>query len=686
MPTGSTAKTIITRFRLFVLVVPLFVFATIASAQNAAITPNYKNADIGQVIEAVSALTGKNFIVDPRVKAQVTMISSTPLSADAFYEAFLSILQVYGFVAVSSGDIIKIMPDANARQMPAVDLPGSLPSAGDEIVTQVVQVQNVNAAQLVPILRPLIPQYGHLAAHPDSNMLIISDRSANVARMASIIRRIDSAGGDADVDIIPLQHAAAAEVVRIISSLYQGNRGGDQQVAGVGLVADERTNSVLVSGDQGTRLRLRALITHLDTPLQEGGDTRVRYLRYASAVDLAAKLNEQITGIVAAAPGQQGQTPQQRRDDNIVLWAEEQTNALIVTAPPKTMRSLMAIVDKLDIRREQVAVETILVAMQAEKAANLGVSWAVANPDYGAGFTRFTNSGVDLPNLIFSLLGDSPEGAAGAIPGGGVFAGGGTIQNDGTSFALILNALASDSDTNIISTPSIVTLDNEEAEITVAQEVPFRTGEFTSAGGAAGVVNPFTTIQRKDVGLVLKITPQINEGSSIMLKIDQEASDLSRSAQVSGASDLITNKRTIKTTVMVEDGGIVVLGGLIQDNISEGYERVPIAGDVPVIGELFRSRSTDRTRQNLMIFIHPTIIRSGQDYARATEAKYNYIRDAQDKSKLKEVGRMKGYEALELPEVDFSEIYSEPLTPGLVPAPAEGDEGETSSDGTDGNQ
>jgi general secretion pathway protein D len=685
MPTGSTARRIIRKTRIFLLVAPLLIVASVSSAQNAAITPNYKNADIGQVIEAVSALTGKNFIVDPRVKAQVTMISSTPLSADAFYEAFLSILQVYGFVAVQSGDIIKIMPDANARQMPAVDLPGKLPSAGDEIVTQVVQVQNVNAAQLVPILRPLIPQYGHLAAHPDSNMLIISDRSANVARMASIIRRIDGAGGDADVDIIPLQHAAAAEVVRIIGTLYQGNRGGDAQVAGVGLVADERTNSVLVSGDQGTRLRLRALITHLDTPLEEGGDTRVRYLRYANAVDLAARLNEQISGIVAAQPGQQAQTPQQRRDDNIVLWAEEQTNALIVTAPPKTMRRLMAIVDKLDIRREQVAVETILVAMQAQKAANLGVSWAVANPDYGAGFTRYTNSGIDLPALIFTLLGDSPEGAAGAIPGSGVTAGGGSIQSDGTSFAVILNALASDTDTNIISTPSIVTLDNEEAEITVAQEVPFRTGEFTSAGGAAGVVNPFTTIQRKDVGLVLKITPQINEGNSIMLKIDQEASDLSRSAQISGASDLITNKRTIKTTVMVEDGGIVILGGLIQDNISEGYERVPIAGDVPIIGELFRSRSTDRTRQNLMIFIHPTIIRNGNDYARATESKYNYIRDAQEKSKLKEIGRIRGYEQLELPEVDFSQIYEEPVNPDLTEAEVEEGEDITSNDGDSGD-
>jgi len=273
---------------------------TAHAQQGAMITPNYKDADLGQVIEAVSQVTGKNFIVDPRVRAQVTMLSSTPMSAGAFYEAFLAILQVHGFVAVPSGNVIKILPDANARQLPANDLPDRVSSTSDEIVTQVIQVRNVSAAQLVPILRPLIPQYGHLAAYPSSNMLIISDRAANVNRMVRIIQRIDS-GGDSDIDIIRLDHASSAEIVRVINALTAAQ--GAEGAGGAKIVADERTNSVLLSGEASQRLRLRALITHLDTPLESGGDTQVRYLRYADAEAIAAKLKEQAQGVAAAAGG-----------------------------------------------------------------------------------------------------------------------------------------------------------------------------------------------------------------------------------------------------------------------------------------------------------------------------------------------------------------------------------------------
>ena len=311
----------------------------------------------------MSAVTGKNFIVDPRVRAQVTMLSSTPMSPDAFYEAFLSILQVHGFVAVPSGDVIKIIPDANARQLPANDLPSRVSSTSDEIVTQVIAVKNVSAAQLVPILRPLIPQYGHLAAYPASNMLIISDRASNVNRMVRIIERIDQTG-DEDIDVIPMQHASAAEVVRIVNSLYTTAAAEGGGMPTVKMVADERTNSVLVSGERSQRLRLKTLITHLDTPLEAGGDTQVRYLRYADAEKIATKLREQIQGIVAAAaPGGAGAGGAPAAvavagaagvDKSVTIWAEPQTNALVVTAPPKIMRSVMAIVDRLDIRRAQV--------------------------------------------------------------------------------------------------------------------------------------------------------------------------------------------------------------------------------------------------------------------------------------------------------------------------------------------
>jgi len=626
--------------------------AAAQAQQQAAITPNYRNVDLGTVIEAVSAVTGKNFIVDPRVKASVTMVSNTPLSADAFYEAFLSILQVYGYVALPAGDVIKILPDANARQMPALDLPGAGYSGGDEIVTQVVSVKNVQAAQLVPILRPLIPQYGHLAAHPASNMLIISDRAANVKRMVRIIQRIDNAGDD-DIQIIALEHASAGEVVRVLSSLIQAS---GPESAQINMVADERTNSVLVSGDRGTRLKLQSLIAHLDTPLEDVGNTRVRYLRYSNATDLAAKLNEQVSGARGATPAGAGAAPARSSDSGIIIWAEEETNALVITAPPKTMRTLMAILDKLDIQRAQVSVEAILVAMRFDKAAELGVTWALLNDQSAVGATRFSNTTPGVLDLIGAAAGGDPISAAGAISTG-LAMGLGSINDSGTSFAVLLKALNSDSDSNIISTPSIITLDNEEAEIRVAQEVPFRTGEFTNTGGSAGLVNPFTTIERKDVGIVLKITPQINEGDMVMLKIDQEASDIA--ASVEGASDLITNKRSIHTTVLVQDGGIVVLGGLTQNTLTETEQRVPILGSIPFVGALFRSSTTDNNKNNLMIFIRPKILRDANQYAIETDTKYRFMRDLQLEQASDGISLM--------PKEEFIVLPAEEIIDGSVP-------------------
>ncbi|MBP6107067.1 MAG: type II secretion system secretin GspD [Steroidobacteraceae bacterium] len=615
---------------------------TPAAAQaQGSITPNYKDADLSQIIEAVSAVTGKNFIVDPRVKAQVTMLSSTPMTPNAFYEAFLSILQVHGFVAVPSGDTIKIIPDANARQVPANDLPGRVSATSDEIVTQVVAVKNVSAAQLVPILRPLIPQYGHLAAYPASNMLIISDRASNVNRIVRIIQRIDQQGDEA-VDVVQLQHAGAAEVVRIINSLYTGV-GAAAEGAGmpqVKIIADERTNSVLISGEASQRLRLKTLVAHLDTPLQSGGDTQVRYLKYADAEKLSQKLREQIQGIAAAAmpagaAGGGAAAPtlsSSGGDKSVAIWAEPQTNALVVTAPPKVMRSIMAIVDRLDIRRAQVLVEAILVEMSADKAMDLGVNWLIAETDSNGnslpagGFVQPVD-GTGIGQIIQGVL--KPEAIAG-LPSG-LTMGLGQIVTGGTSWAALIRAVGGMGNTNIIATPSIVTLDNEEAEIKIAQEVPFVTGQYTNQGvsGTGGVVNPFQTIQREEVGNILKITPQINEGSSVLLKIAQEASSIAASSQQVSSNDLITNKRTITTNVMVEDGGIIVLGGLISDEVRESKSQVPFLGSIPLIGELFKTRSVDKVKTNLMVFIRPRILRDGTDAAIESNAKYNYIRKQQ---------------------------------------------------------
>jgi general secretion pathway protein D len=645
-----------------------------AAAAQGTITPNYKDADLGQIIEAVSSVTGKNFIVDPRVKAQVTMLSATPMTPAAFYEAFLSILQVHGFVAVPAGDVIKILPDANARQIPGNDLPSRVSATSDEIVTQIIAVRNVSAAQLVPILRPLIPQYGHLAAYPASNMLIISDRASNVNRMARIVQRIDQTGDEA-IDVIPMQHASAAEVVRIVNSLNSGAGGEGAGMPQVKIVADERTNSVLVSGETSQRLRLKALVAHLDTPLESGGDTRVRYLRYADAEKISQKLREQIQGISAAATAGGAGAPAAGAsagggDKSVTIWAEPQTNALVITAPPKIMRSVMSIVDQLDIRRAQVLVEAIIVEMSADKAMDLGVNWAIADTKNGnelpAGFFNSPTKGAGLGEVLAAI--QDPTKIT-SLPTG-LTLGVGQIVKDGMSWAALIRALNGIGNTNIISTPSIVTLDNEEAEIKIAQEVPFITGQYTNTGatGGTGNVNPFTTVQRQEVGNILKITPQINEGDSVMLKIAQEASSIAASSQQVSTTDLITNKRTISTKVMVENGGIIVLGGLISDEVRETKQQVPFLGSIPILGELFKTRSVSKVKTNLMVFIRPRILRDGVDAAIESNAKYNYMRQQQLEKYNGHVPLMIGERQPTLPTLDQL-VPPELLNPARTAAP-----------------
>ncbi len=628
-------------FRFFWAAVLVATMSAASAQQSGRITPNFKDADITQITEAVAAATGKNFIVDPRVRAQVTMISSTPMSPAAFYEAYLAILQVHGFIAVPAGDIIKILPDANARQIPSVDLPDHVSSTSDEIVTQVIDVKNVSAAQLVPILRPLIPQYGQLAAYPASNILIISDRANNVNRIMRIIRRIDQVG-DQDVEVIPLQNASSAEIVRVINSLYQGQQAAEGGTP-VKVVADDRSNSVLIGGDQNQRLRVRALIAHLDTPLESGGDTQVRYLRYADAEKIAPKLKEQITGIAQAsqtggAGGAAAASPVAQAEKSAMVWADPQNNALVITAPPKIMRAVMGIIDKLDIRRPQVLVEALIVEVNATKSAELGVNWAEFTRGNGTvPAASFVNpvggsSIVDLAGNVAAIANGTSGTSSGTttsptLPTGTTLALG-RLAAGGLNFAAMVRAIRNDTDTNIIATPSMMTLENQEAEIKVAQEIPFITGSFTNTGsGSSGSVNPFQTVQREEVGTILKVTPQIAaEGNSVVMKISIESSSVG--ARVSTV-DISTNKRTITTNVLIEDGGVVVLGGLIQNESDKGESRVPFLGNIPVLGMLFKTRTGGSTKNNLMIFIRPKILRDPLQAAYETDSKYNYMRDKQ---------------------------------------------------------
>ncbi len=609
---------------------------SLASAQPR-ITLNFRDQDITQIADAVSAVTGKNFIIDPRVRAQVTMLSSTPMSPPAVYEAFLAILQVHGFIAVPDGAVVKILPDANARTIPSIDLPDQVSATSDEIVTQVVDVKNVSAAQLVPILRPLSPQYAHLAAYTPSNILIISDRASNVNRLIRIIRRIDQVG-DQSVEVVPLQNASATEIVRVINSLYTAQNAAAEGGSPLKVVGDERSNSVLIGGDQAQRLRIRALIASLDTPLEHGGETEVRYLHFADADKLQAKLKEQLTGLAAQAGGGAAgaqANPQAAAEKNASIWADPPTNALIITAPPKIMRSIMGIIDKLDIRRPQVLVEAILAEVNVDKDAELGVNWAV--------FDRSPGANVPVGGFVSPVGGTSIVDLAQAATNPtsvstsllqGTTLGIGKIAGTGINFAAMLRAIRDDTSTNIIATPSTVTMDNQEAELKVAQEVPFITGQFTNTGTTtAGAVNPFQTIQREEVGTILKVTPQITtEGNSVVLKLSIESSSIGQ--KPAGAVDLTTNKRTITTNVLIEDGGIVVLGGLIEHDNVQGENDVPFLSKIPLIGQAFKTRNITVTKNNLMIFIRPTIIRDDSQAAYATESKYKYMMEQERQSEL----------------------------------------------------
>jgi general secretion pathway protein D len=567
-------------------------------------------------------------------------------------------LQVHGYVAVTTGDLIKIVPDATARQY-AGPLGAGNAEGADDIITQVIEVQNVGAAQLVPILRPLIPQYGHLAAHPGSNMLIISDRSANVTRMLTIIRRIDQSN-DEDIEVVRLAHASAAEIVRIMTALTSQPRADGAQVS-TSLVADARTNSVLIGGDKSERLRLRALIAHLDTPLEDGGDTQVRYLRYADAEELATKLQQQMTSQVqgAAAQGAAGGAPAQA--NAISVWADTQTNALVINAPPKLMRSINLILDKLDIRREQVLVEAIIVEVIADKTAELGVTWAVegAGSNTPIGVTNFPDFGPGVVQ-IGGAAGSGGQVDPSGLIGSGITLGIGRISDSGISFAAIATALQGNADTNIISMPSIVTTDNEEATLNVGQEVPFLSGSYSSTGNVGGSVNPFQTIQREQIGVKLAITPQINEGDSLLMTISQEISNIAESA---AAVDLITNQRIIETTVIVDDGEILVLGGLLEDVLRESEQRVPVLGSIPILGNLFRSRKTDKIKTNLLVFIRPTILRDAEQAAIETNAKYNQIREIMQHQRGKDIFLMGDEERSVLPPLkEGTATVAEPET------------------------
>jgi general secretion pathway protein D len=657
------------------LVAPLGWAAVTPASPAPTVTLNLKDADIGALISTVAEITGKNFIVDPRVKAKVTVISSKPMNKDEVYQVFLSILDVHGFAVIPSGSVLKIEPDINAKQAAIPTLPDKSADGTDMVATQIIPIHNVSAAQLVPILRPLVPQQGHLAAYPATNVLIISDRASNIARLVKIIARIDVAG-DNDVEVIPLQNASATEVVRILTSLSKPTPGEAPSGNAPNFIADERTNSILMTGDKSMRLTMRAIIAHLDTPMETTGNTRVIYLRYAQAKDLVAVLKG-VGASQSKGPGGSPAAAASVAGQQFDVQPDEATNSVVITASPDIMRSLEQVIRQLDIRRAQVLVESVIAEVSSDKAKDLGVQWIFdgAPSNNPVGVINFSNSGASLGNVAGAAVsGATGLASAGAslIPEGATL-GIGKFNSDTFNFAALLHALASNGNTNILSTPNLLTLDNEEAEIVIGQNVPFVTGSFSSvgSGGTTGigstVSNPFQTIQRQDVGLTLKIKPQINEGNAIKLDIQQEVSSVAPA--VKGASDLVTNKRSIKTSVLVDDGKMVVLGGLIEDNLAEKVSKVPLLGDVPLLGALFRSKNTTKSKTNLMVFIHPTILRDDAISAQYTTGKYDYIREKQLERQRQGVMLMPEERQPELPTLEQMLQHNPPPAPDKAMLP-----------------
>jgi general secretion pathway protein D len=537
---------------------------------------------------------------------------------------------VQGYTAVRSGQVVRIVPSKDARSSPVPLIENQDLLSNDEYVTQVIRLDNISAAKLIPVLRPLVPQQAHMAAYAPSNAIIISDIRSNIGRIVEIIERMDRSAIQT-TEIIRLKYGVAEDVVSMLNTLEKARQGeGAEANKDVVLVADKRTNSVVVTADEMSVTRIRKLVAYFDSPLEQSGNVRVVYLEYADATETAEVLTRVMQNIARLEAG-----GTQRGGGESTIEADAGTNSLIITADTDEMAALESVIARLDIRRAQVLIEAIIVEMEMTEGQELGLQWLFANDSgfYGGNISNSTAQQRRNAELAGALLPDngsevidtrSVAGALASTPGGTL---GWGVVDESLTMTVILNALETQGNANILSTPSLLTLDNEEAFITVGQEVPFVTGSYSNTGSANGASNPFQTIERQSVGITLKVTPQINEGDSVVLDIVQEVSSIS--AQILAASDVITNERKIETKVLANDSDILVLGGLVKDDIQDSTQGVPILSGIPLLGRLFRNDVVSVTKSNLLVFIRPTIIRDDQDLAGATAEKYRFIRDKQ---------------------------------------------------------
>ena len=636
----------------------LFLLALVAFGVRAAEEPvmlNFVNADIEAVATAIGQMSKRNFLIDPRVKGNVNIVSSRPVPPSAAYDIFLSALRLQGYTAVESDGVVKILPEAEAKLHLNSVSPRSA-AEGDRLQTRVYTLKYESAAQMLPVLRPIISPNNTIAVYAANNSLVITDYADNLRRIDRIVDAIDRPGGGEPV-FMPLRNASAVEMAATVNRLYAADAAAQADSRGrISVAADGRTNSLIVRADNPARVaRIQEMVQSLDKPTAAGGNLHVVYLKNAEAVRVAQTLRAVLTGespapiasaapLTTAAPGQPlaggpGPSPAPYGPLGAVgagggmVQADPASNAVIISAPDAIFASLKAVIDKLDVRRAQVHVEALIVEMTADKAAEFGIQWLAAhdlntNATQGFGGTNFGARGSGT-NIIDGAV--NPGSLArglnlGVVRGQVTIPGIGTITN----LAFLARALETDAKANILSTPNLLTLDNEEAKITIGQNVPFITGQYAQTG-AATTATPFQTIERKDVGLTLRIKPQISEGGSVRLQIYQEVSSIQDQTNPAG---IITNKRSLESSVVVDDGQIIVIGGLVQDSTANTMEKVPLLGDIPLIGALFRYETRKQTKTNLMVFLRPLVMREKSTYGPVTSERYRQMIDEQNKARI----------------------------------------------------
>ena len=627
------------------------------------VTINFVNADIEGVVKAVSEITGKNFVLDPRVKGAVNIVSAKPVSRALVYDVFLSALRVQGYAAIEDRGIVRIVPEIDAKLYPSPTRgpQDSAHAGGDRIQTQVFTLKYESAAQLVPILRPLIAPSNPITAYPASNSLVITDYAGNLLRIEKIIDSIDQPSGTEPV-VIPLRYASALDVAQTIGKLF-----AEAPVAGaaaadptqrMAVAADARSNSLIVRSENPSRLfRLRSLVAMLDSPTSAAGNIHVVYLKNAEAVKLAETLRAIYLGDTAPAapraaaplgatpaPMQAAVTPTASPPlfsssgatyaspaPSGIIQADAATNSIIINAPDAIYNNLRAALEKLDVRRAQVYVEALIAEVTSDKAAEFGIQWQNLSGagSTGTGARGFGGTNFGGPGQNILGIAQNPASAGGGLNVGVIK---GVVTIPGTSvqllnLGLLVRALQTDNNANILSTPTLLTLDNDEAKIVIGQNVPFITGQY-AVSGAATTPTPFQTIERRDVGLTLEIKPHISQGGTVRLQIYSEVSSIQDATNAAG---VITNKRSVGSTVLVNDGQIVVIGGLMQDSLKDGVQKVPLLGDLPIIGGLFQYDTRSRSKTNLMVFLQPTIVRDASAADPLTRERYDYILGEQSK-------------------------------------------------------